>query len=62
LRYLFSLAKKWDVPGVKTNPTEGIPLMKEDNKKERFLTAEEAERLFGQLKKSDNPMLQFDRR
>lgn len=59
LRYLFSLAKKWDVPGVKTNPTEGIPLMKEDNKKERFLTAEEAERLFGQLKKSDNPMLQF---
>lgn len=59
LRYVFSLAKKWEIAGVKVNPTEGIPLMKEDNKKERFLSAEEAERLFGQLKKSDNLMLQF---
>lgn len=59
LRYLFSLAKKWEVSGVKGNPTDGIPLMRENNKKERFLTAEEAERLFAQVKQSDNPMLQF---
>jgi integrase len=59
LRYMFSLAKKWDIPAIKSNPTEGIPLMKEDNQRERFLTSEEAHTLYEELKRSDNKMLQY---
>lgn len=59
VRYLFSLPKKWDMPGVANNPTAGLPLMKEDNKKERYLSSDEAQRLYAQLKESDNPMLQY---
>ena len=35
LRYLFSCSLKWEVPAIKNNPTAGIPLMKEENQKER---------------------------
>jgi integrase len=59
LRYLFSLPKKWDMPGVANNPTAGIPLMKEDNVKERYLSTEEAQRLYEVLTRSDNQMLQY---
>jgi len=59
LRYLFNLAIKWETPGVTKNPTQGFPLMPEDNKKERFLTTEEAQILYEKLKLSDNSMLQF---
>ena len=59
LRYLFSLPKKWDIHGVAKNPTTDIPLMKEDNKKERYLSSEEAQHLYANLKNSENPMLQF---
>jgi len=58
LRYLFSLAPKWQVPGVAENPTSGIPLLKEDNKKERYLSSDEVQRLFEALKRSENEMLQ----
>jgi integrase len=59
LRYLFSLAKKWELHGITKNPTEGIPLMKEDNKRERFLSSEEAQHLFSKVNTSVNPMLKF---
>lgn len=59
LRYMFNLAIKWETPGITKNPTSGFPLMKEDNKHERFLSKNEAEVLYGHLKQSDNPMLQF---
>ena len=59
LRYVFSCAIKWEVPGIKANPTAGIPLMKEDNMKERFLSTEEAQRLYEVLTRSDNHMLQY---
>lgn len=59
LRYVFSCSLKWEIPGVKANPTAGIPLMKEDNQRERFLTSEEAQTLYEELKRSDNKMLQF---
>ena len=35
LRYLFSCAIKWETPGITKNPTAGIPLMKEDNQKDK---------------------------
>ena len=59
LRYMFSLANKWEIPTIKSNPTEGIPLMKEDNKRERYLSSEEAQILYEELKQSDNKMLQY---
>ena len=59
LRYLFSCAIKWETPGIKANPSAGIPLMKEDNQKERYLSTEEAQRLYRQLQQSDNQMLQY---
>ena len=59
MRYMLGLAKKWDVPGGSNNPMTGIPMMKEDNQHERYLTTEEAQRLYEELIGSDNSMLQF---
>lgn len=59
LRYMLSLPSKWDLPYASTNPTKGIPLMKEETVKERFLSTEETQKLFAQLHSSENPMLQF---
>jgi hypothetical protein len=50
LRYLLSLPSKWDLPYACANPTKGIPLMKEETVKERFLSPEEAQKLFAQLR------------
>jgi hypothetical protein len=36
MRYVFNLALRWEVPGVKANPCKGVPLMEENNKKERY--------------------------
>ena len=58
-RYIFNLALKWETPGVTRNPTAGIPLLPENNKKERFLTEEEAKRLFAVLEESEAPMLKY---
>ena len=58
LRYMFNLAIKWEVVGVFRNPTAGIPLLKENNQVERFLSAEEAKALLIAIKASKNPMLQ----
>ena len=59
LRYAFNLAIRWEVSGITKNPTAGYPLMEENNKLERFLTQEEAARLFAAVTHSDNPMLQY---
>ena len=59
LRYVFSCAIKWETPGIAKNPTAGTPLMKEDNQKERYLSTDEAQRLYTQLQQSDNQMLQY---
>jgi len=58
-RYLFNLAIKWETAGIKTNPTSGFPLIPDHNKRERYLTHEEAQRLYQELTKSRNPMLKF---
>jgi len=59
MRYIFNLALKWEVPGIKVNPCKGIPLMEENNKMERYLSVEEAERLYGAVCKSENAMLKY---
>lgn len=57
IRYIFNLAVRWETPGVVKNPSAGIPLFEENNKKERYLNQDEAQRLYAAVLKSDNPML-----
>ena len=59
MRYIFNLALKWETPGISKNPTAGIPLFEENNKRERYLSQEEAQRLYGTLQTSESKMLQF---
>ena len=59
LRYMFNLAKKWKIPGAENNPTDGVPLYEANNGRERFLTAEETQRLYSEIEKSDNPQLKY---
>lgn len=59
LRFLFNSAIRWDTPGIKTNPTAGVPLLEENNKKERYLSETEAQALFESVKMSESKMLQF---
>jgi len=59
MRYIFNLAVRWEVPGIKANPTKGVPLMEENNKKERYLSVEEAQRLYDAVCKSQNTMLKY---
>lgn len=58
LRYIFNLAVKWEIPGIKTNPTAGFALLPDANKRERYLTREEAARLYETLLDSENQQLQ----
>ena len=58
-RYMWNLGKKWKVPGTETNPASGVELFEENNKRERFLTAEEVQRLVACVRDSDNPQLQY---
>lgn len=57
MRYVFNLALRWEVPGVKKNPTAGVPLFEENNKLERFLSQEEARSLYETVIQSENRML-----
>jgi integrase len=59
MRFIFNLAVRWQLPGIKANPTQGLPLMEENNKKERYLSVEEAQRLYTAVCASYNPMLQY---
>ncbi len=59
LRYAMNLAVRWEIPGVTANPTKDVPLFEDPNKKERYLSQEEAQRLYVAVRQSDNPMLQF---
>jgi len=58
-RYIFNCALKWEVEGVARNPTAGINLFPENNKRERYLNDDEALRLFESLEASPNPLLPF---
>ena len=59
MRHIFNLALKWEVPGIKVNPCHGVPLLEENNQLERYLTVDEAQRLYEAVCKSDNQMLRF---
>lgn len=59
LRYIYNIAIRSEIAGISKNPTAGIPILEENNKKERYLTAEEARKLVSALKGSCNQMLQY---
>lgn len=50
---------EWEVEGVTRNPTAGVPLLTENNNRERYLKDDEALRLFEALEASPNPLLPF---
>jgi integrase len=58
-RYMYNLAKKWNIVGAETNPAVGIALFEENNKCERYLTTEEVQRLSKTIQQSDNPQLKY---
>ena len=60
IRYAFNLAIRWEIPGVKANPSKDVPMFDDHaGKHDRFLSQEETQRLFEAVQKSSNPMLQF---
>lgn len=58
LRYVFNLAIRWEVPGVKVNPTKDVAQLQVDNKRQRFLTADEAQALIEAVRDSENSVLE----
>jgi integrase len=59
MRFIFNLALKWELPGIKSNPCKDVPLLEENNKMERYLSVDEAQRLYEAVCKSENTMLKF---
>jgi integrase len=59
MRYIYNLTLRWEVPGIKSNPCKGIPLLEENNKLERYLSVEEAQKLYEAVCKSENTMLKY---
>jgi integrase len=53
LRYIFNLARKWSVPSVGANPTAGLGMAPEVHR-QRFLTAEETNRLLTAIDEEEN--------
>ncbi|WP_157668194.1 site-specific integrase [Croceicoccus marinus] len=53
----FELGLKWSVPGCERNPVKAVPRKRFNNKRERFLTSDEADRLLTAAGRSKNPQL-----
>ena len=53
----FELGRRWGIAGCTNNPTRGIQRPKFDNRRERFLSADEAGRLLRAAGQSRNPQL-----
>ena len=57
VKYMFKLAKKWNLAGSQADPTENIKVVDPQNARERFLTAEETQRLRQAIENSPNVQL-----
>lgn len=57
LSHMLRMAKVWGIPGSDVNPLEGVKQKDPNNKVERFLTAEETQRLKRAVERSPNPRL-----
>lgn len=56
-KIMYNLGKKRKVQGTASNPADGVVLFVANNAKERFLTADETQRLQDALERSDNTQL-----
>lgn len=59
LRYGYTLAVRWKVPGVESNPVKEVKNLLDDNKIERFLTTEQTSRLLAAVRESESEMLPY---
>jgi len=59
LRYGYTLALRWKIEGVHSNPAKELKNLSDNNKIERFLSAEQANQLLDAVHASDNKMLSF---
>jgi integrase len=57
LRYGYTLALRWKLPGIGSNPVLDIRSQRNDNKIERFLTEEQVTHLMQCVRQSENEML-----
>jgi integrase len=57
LKFMFNRAIVWEMPGMVSNPCKGISELIQNNKMERFLSSNEAQRLKLAIAESANPML-----
>lgn len=57
LRFVYNQAIRWETPGVLLNPTAGIPLLRDNARKERYLSKEETQRLYDAVCESESPWL-----
>ena len=57
VKFMFKLAKKWNLPGSQESPCEGIKLVDPQNARERYLSAEETQRLRQAIEDSPNVQL-----
>lgn len=57
LRYGYTLALRWRIGGVDSNPAKELKNLKEDNKIERYLTPEQTTQLLVAVRASQNPLL-----
>lgn len=58
-RDMYNRVKKRKIPGAEHNPACGVKLFEENHKRERFLNAEEVQRLVAAVKAGDNSQLQY---
>ena len=59
LRAIYTLAIKLQVPGIVSNPGRGVKFFEANNARERYLTAEETQRLYESIEKSRSPQLKY---
>lgn len=59
VRYMFNLAKKWDIKGAENNPAKGFALFEVNNQRERYLTRSEVRLLKNAINESENTQLKY---
>jgi len=57
LAFIYAQAIRWETPGLVKNPAAGVKPLKDNFRRERFLSVEEARSLFDAVCKSDNGLL-----
>jgi integrase len=59
IRYMYNLAKKWNIKGTDHNPATGITLFEVNNQRERYLTRSEVQSIKEAIKESENTQLKY---